>query len=92
MGNFETKQSPYYAIINDSTITNDDNKKISCENVNSFWILKRANFNNECRNASLFEFNNNETKHCKVYSNDPKSKSTNKKLILALNQIKVVLF
>ena len=92
MGHFETKHSPYYAIIDDSTIKNDDKKKIPGENSTSFWILKRANFNNECRNASLFEFNNNETKQIKAHSNDSKSKKTNKRLILALNQIKVGLF
>lgn len=44
----------------------------------SLWVVKRASFDSDCKNASLFEFNNSSQK-----------RPTNKQLTYALNQIKV---
>ena len=80
MGNFDTKHSPYYAIKDEST-PNDDRKsmKHTTENHHFFWITKRANFDSDGKNASLFEYNNFNLKH----------KASNKQLAFALNQIRV---
>lgn len=86
MGNFETKHSPYYAITDESCTTADCDKSTQIlENSHSLWVIKRASFESDCKNSSLFEFNN------KLIQNDSKAKS-NRQLILALNQIKVSIF
>ena len=79
MGNIDTKLSsvttPYYIVSDKDEYLNTDS--------NSIWLIKRANFNNECKNATLFEFNNSNSK-----TDPPK---TTKQLTFALNQIKVIL-
>ena len=73
MGNLDSKlatPSPYYII------TDSNNEYLNTLETNSIWLIKRANFNNEFKNATLFEFNN----HSSIKS-DIKS--------FAINQIKV---
>lgn len=76
MGNLDSKlsvstPSPYYIVT--------DNVNEYFADSNSIWLIKRANFNNECKNATLFEFNNQQ-------KSDAKS---TKQLAFAQNQIKV---
>lgn len=87
MGNFETKHSPYYAITDEIS---DDNGKTPIkkpDNQHSFWVIKRASFESDNKNSSLFEFNNSSQK---LQLNDSKGRSNNKQLALALNQIKTL--
>ena len=88
MGNLDSKlSSPYYAIVdenlNDSNLKPDEQQAPNhSSTAQLFWTIKKANFNNENKNALLFEFNHGK------FSNELKKKY----LPLALNQIKVILF
>ncbi len=76
MGNFDTKHSPYYAIKDEKALT-DDKKSLKYTENHTFWTIKRANFDTDSKNASLFEYNN-------------RNRPTTKHLAFALNQIKIL--
>lgn len=76
MGNFETKHSPYYAIKDESALPLGDNKSKYTEH-HRFWTIKRAQFDSDAKNASLFEYNKTH-------------KHASRQLVLALNQIKTL--
>ena len=96
MGNFDSKLTPYYAIIDENQNTSADGTpnfrtidEIFNLNNNSLastiWTVKKANFN-ENKNSVLYEFN-----YSKFASTNDKKPSP-KHLSLALNQIRVNLF
>ena len=86
MGNLETKLSSYYAISEENLESKNDDSFIqnSFKNSPSIWTIRRANFNNEFKNATLFEFNST-----KFTISDSKKIPT-KDFKFALNQIKVL--
>ena len=55
-----------------------DDGKVNDGKSPSLWLVKRASFDSDCKNASFFEFNNSAQK-----------RPTNKQLAYALNQVKV---
>jgi hypothetical protein len=90
MGNLDSKLSPYYAIVDETTNNSSSPNFKSIEEiflnnnsyVSTIWTVKKANFN-ENKNSILYEFNYSK------FSNSDKKLTSNKQLNLALNQIRV---
>ena len=81
MGNFESKLSTDYSIIDESCkISNEISTEPSSHLHQSLWVVKKVKFNTENKQAILYEFANG-----KFGSLDEKKK----KFQLALTQIKV---
>ena len=87
MGNLDSKLSAYYAISEENLDSKTPDDSFQFQNSfkisPSIWSVRRANFNNEFKNATLFEFNSIK------FTLQESKKVPTKNFLFALNQIKV---